>query len=65
MASEFQVGSEYCPYPGGEQRWSATADKISWIETRLLIHGIDLTPQDGGTACLRASQSGRDYMRCW
>lgn len=66
MASEYQSGSEFCPYPGGTQRWAATADKIAWIEARLILNGIDLTPDDGNaTACLRASQSGRDYMRCW
>jgi hypothetical protein len=66
MASEYQGGSDFCPYPGGTQRWAATADKIAWIEARLLLNGIDLTPGDGNaTACLRASQSGRDYMRCW
>ncbi|MCA9635499.1 MAG: trypsin-like serine protease [Myxococcales bacterium] len=65
MASEYEVGSDFCPYPDGLQRWAATADKISWIETRLMMNGINLTPQDGGTACHRFSQSGRDYMRCW
>lgn len=65
MASEYEVGSDFCPYPGNAQRWAATADKIEWIETRLLIHGIDFTQQDGGTACNRYSESGRDYMRCW
>ncbi len=65
MASEYSGGSNFCPYPGGTQRWAATADKISWIETRLMLNGINLTPQDGGTACPRYSQSGRDYMRCW
>ncbi|MCB9569552.1 MAG: trypsin-like serine protease [Myxococcales bacterium] len=64
MASESSVGSDFCPYPGGIQRWSATADKIAWIEARLLLNGIDVT-DDPSTACHRASQSGRDYMRCW
>lgn len=64
MASEFEVGSEYCPYPDDLQRWSATADKISWIEGRLLANGIDVTA-DGATACHRFTESGRDYMRCW
>ncbi len=65
MTSEFEVGSEFCPYPGDAQRWAATADKIGWIEARLLSSGIDLTPEDASTVCHRASQSGRDYMRCW
>lgn len=65
MASEYQGGSSFCPYPGGVQRWSSTTDKIEWIETRLLINGINLTPSDGGTACHRFSQAGRSYMRCW
>ena len=64
MTSEFQVGSEFCPYPDDIQRWSATADKIDWIEDRLLDNGIDVTA-DGATACHRFSESGRDYMRCW
>lgn len=66
MASEYTNGSNFCPYPGGKQRWSATEDKIAWIETRLYINDIDLTPGDSSsTACHRFSQSGRDYMRCW
>ncbi len=64
MASEYEVGSAFCPYPGDKQRWAATADKIAWIETRLMLRGIDVTPESG-TACHRASQAGRDYMRCW
>lgn len=64
MASEYQVGSEFCPYPDGIQRWSATADKIAWIEARLIDNGIDVTA-DAETACHRFSESGRDYMRCW
>lgn len=65
-ASGFSYGSDNCPYPGGNQYWAATADKIWWIENRLLANGIDLTPEDGNaTACLRASQNGRNYMRCW
>ncbi|MEZ4385133.1 MAG: trypsin-like serine protease [Nannocystaceae bacterium] len=64
MVSESSVGSDYCPYPNGIQRWSATADKVAWIEARLIQSGIDVT-DDPSTACHRASQSGRDYMRCW
>ena len=66
MASEYSGGSNFCPYPGGKQRWSATEGKMAWIETRLYINGIDETPSDGsGTACKRYSQSGHDYMKCW
>lgn len=65
MASEYTNGGSFCPYAESLQRWSATADKISWIETRMMMHGINLTQQDAGTACHRYSQSGRDYMRCW
>lgn len=65
MASQIVLGSPYCGYPGDTEWWAATEDKIEWIETRLLIHGINLTPQDGGTACHRFSQSGHNYMRCW
>ena len=64
MASEMEGSSEFCPYPDGIQRWSATADKIAWIEARLLDNDIDVTA-DAGTACHRFSESGRDYMRCW
>ncbi|MEM7155231.1 MAG: trypsin-like serine protease [Myxococcota bacterium] len=65
MASQIVLGSPYCGYPGDTMWWAATEDKIEWIETRLMINGINLTPQDGGTACHRFSQSGHNYMRCW
>jgi len=64
MASEYEVGSDFCPYPNGLQRWSKTTDKIGWVEGILISEGIDFTA-DPATACLRASDSGRDYMRCW
>ena len=65
MASQIVLGSPYCGYPGDTMWWAATEDKIEWIETRFLMHGINLTPQDAGTACHRFSQSGHNYMRCW
>jgi V8-like Glu-specific endopeptidase len=65
MASEYTGGNSFCPDPGDYQRWSATNDKIEWIETRLAIAGIDLTPSDASTQCPRFSESGRNYMRCW
>ncbi|MEM7153800.1 MAG: trypsin-like serine protease [Myxococcota bacterium] len=65
MVSEGELGSPFCGYPGHKVRWAATESKIEWIETRLLIHGMNLTPQDAGTACHRFSQNGHTYMRCW
>ncbi|HVH99175.1 MAG TPA: trypsin-like serine protease, partial [Enhygromyxa sp.] len=64
MASEYEYGSDFCPYPDGYQRWSATNHKIEWIEGKLLDHNIDYTAASD-TACQRYSENGRSYMRCW